>query len=856
MLTDKEIKNLKGLSQSQAEAILRDEGYNELPGEKGKKVWQIILDVLKEPMLLLLLACSAIYFLLGDIREALLLFGAIFLIISITIYQENKTEKALHALRNLASPRALVIRDGLKKVISGREVVRGDYIFLNEGDRVSADGIILWTLNLFIDESILTGESLAVEKSTGGAELEVGRPASSNSPFAYSGSLVTSGQGIILVKRTGVETEMGKIGKMLNIIKEENTPLQKEVSKIVKTVSVIGLILCAMVTILYILRVGGLVNGLLAGITLAMAILPEELPIILVIFLSLGAWRISKKQVLTRNMSAVETLGSASVLCIDKTGTLTQNKMQVEKTFILTKNSKNLFTGNFFTVKETGNLQKADSPLTNLAEFGYLSSKKQTFDPMDVAVKELSAKILNSERLEQNYKFIREYPLSHKLMAMANVWKNEDGSIIISAKGAPETIAELCHFTKEQTENLISAVKSMALENLRILGVAKAKYDNDSLPQKMHDFNFEFLGLLGLADPIRASVPSAIAECYRAGIKIIMITGDYPETAKNIAKQIGLKNPEETITGEEFDMISDNKLLERLKNVNVFSRMVPTQKLRIVEALKKNGEIVAMTGDGVNDAPALKSAHIGVAMGERGTDVSREASDIVLLNDDFSSLASGIREGRRIFDNLKKAVAYIFSIHIPIAGLALLPIILKWPLILYPVHIVFLELITDPVCSILFEAEPAEKNIMKRPPRERSKSFLDRRMLNLSILQGFNILLIIVLAYATATLLDKNEAQTRALTFTSLVFANIFLVLSNRSWSQTILRSVFKKNPTVWWILGGTVAMLLLINFLPELNNLFKFARLGLLDYSLALAFGLLSIVWYEAYKLIKPSAL
>jgi P-type Ca2+ transporter type 2C len=723
MLTDKEIENLQGLSQNQAETILKNEGFNELPSEKSKKIWQIILGVLKEPMLLLLVACSLIYFTLSDIREAIILCFSIFAVVVITIHQENKTEKALSALRQLASPRALVIRDGLKKIIAGREVVKGDYVFLNEGDRVSADGLVLWTLNLFIDESVLTGESIAVQKSAGNANLEVGRPASGPSPFAYSGTLVTSGQGIMSVKKTGGETEMGKIGKMLDIIKEENTPLQKEVGKIIKTVSLIGLMLCLTVVILYIFRIGGLIDGLLAGLTLAMSILPEELPVMMVIFLSLGAWRISKRQVLARNLNAVETLGSTSVLCVDKTGTLTQNKMRVEKIFALAKRQPEFSDISFYPVEKNSDLKNLPLLIKNVGEFAYLSCKKNTFDPMDTAIKEFCAKGLDTEDFEKTYEFLREYPLSHKLLAVANVWRKKNGSIAIAAKGAPEAVAELCHMTKQQTEKLMSAVKTMALDNLRILGVAQAKLGHDNLPEKMHDFNFEFLGLLGLADPVRTTVPSAIAECYGAGIKIIMITGDYPETAKNIAKQIGLKNPGETITGEEFDMMSDDELLNRLKTVTVFSRMVPTQKLRIVEALKENGEIVAMTGDGVNDAPALKSAHIGIAMGKRGTDVSREASDIVLLNDSFASLISGIKAGRTIFDNLRKAVAYILSIHIPIAGLALLPIMLEWPLVLYPVHVVFLEFIIDPACSVLFEAEPAEKNVMKRPPANQNSRF-------------------------------------------------------------------------------------------------------------------------------------
>jgi Ca2+-transporting ATPase len=844
MLSDFEIKNLKGLTSRQVTEKLINDGYNELPADKKKNFWHICYEVISEPMFILLIACSFIYFLLGDIHEAIMLFSVIFVIVGIAIFQENKTEKALDALRNLSSPRALVIRDGEQKRIAGRDVVPGDIIILNEGDRVPADGILLWSLNLNIDESILTGESMPVKKIPAGNEsLAMLPPQGDNTPFIFSGSLVSSGQGVGLVKYTGDKTEMGKIGKMLEKIKDEKTPLQADTDKIVKIISLIGFILCILVVILYALTRGDIIKGFLAGLTLGMAIIPEEFPVVLTIFLSLGAWRISKKNVLARKMSAVETLGSATVLCVDKTGTLTTNKMAL----------KQIYAGNkFYDFSQT-----LEAFAKDLLKISALACKQELFDPMEKAINELNIKLkidISSEIANESLELVKEYPLSDKIFSMINVWRGQrdKNNFLISAKGAPEAIFDLCHLSESEIIKYKNAINQMAESGLRILGVAKSEYTGDVIPSDRHDYNFEFMGLLGFADPVRAGVPDAIKLCYRAGIKVIMITGDYQITASNIGRQIGLKNYRDLITGPELEKLNDQELMAKIKDVCIFCRVYPEQKLRIVSALKANSEIVAMTGDGVNDAPALKAAHIGIAMGERGTDVAREASAIVLLDDDFSSLVNGISVGRRIFDNMMKAMSFVISVHIPIAGLSLIPLIFKWPIIFFPVHIVFLELVVDPVCSVLFEAEPAEKNIMERPPRNPKRSIFNKEMLGKSIMQGVIMLIIFLTVFRLAIILNKTTEEARAITFSALIFSNLALILSSRSNVMGIVGTLKKKNNVLWIIFLSTLLLLAISIYLPILRGIFGFDILSFYDLLFAFIASLASIAWFEYSKRVK----
>ncbi len=751
-------------------------------------------------MFLILVTCGVIYLILGDIQEALMLLGFVFLVMGITFYQERKTERTLEALRDLSSPRALVIRDAEPKRLAGREVVRGDIVVLSEGDRVPADAVLLSCTNFSADESLLTGESVAVRKVPCDTPIEMGCPGGDDLPFLYSGTLVVQGQGIACVRAIGRNTEMGKIGKALQTIDIEGTTLQKEIGRLVRNLALIGLSLCLVVVVVYGLTRGHWLKGILAGLTLAMAILPEEFPVILTIFLALGAWRISHKHVLTRRVPTVETLGAATVLCVDKTGTLTQNRMSVGKLLV---------NGDFWTVNENSE-QPLPEKFHELFEVSILASRPDPFDPMEKALKELGRRYLReTEHLHDDWLLLREYPLSQELLSFAQVWQSADNcDYLVAAKGAPEAIADLCHFNKMESLQLNQQIHSLASQGLRVLGVAQASFSSSTFPSEQHDFPFEFIGLIGFADPVRPGVPDAIKECYKAGIRVIMITGDYPTTALSIAREIGLSVKNGCITGAELAEMEDATLQELIKAVNIFARVVPEQKLRLVQALKNNGDVVAMTGDGVNDAPALKAAHIGIAMGGRGTDVAREASALVLLDDDFSSIVQAVKLGRRIFDNLKKAMAYIFAIHIPIAGLSLIPILFRWPLILFPVHVVFLEMIIDPACSIAFEAESEEADIMDRPPRRPEEPLFDWHTLGLSLLQGSGVLIIVVAVFIIALVRGQGEHDARALTFTSLIIANLGLILTNRSWSETILVTVRQPNKALWIIIGGALVLL------------------------------------------------
>lgn len=839
MAEDFDITSALGLSEAEAEKRLKIDGYNELPSAKPRSIFAIALEVVREPMFLLLVAGGLIYLMLGDLQEALMLMGFVFVVMGITIYQERKTERALEALRDLSSPRALVIRGAVEKRIAGREVVRGDLIILSEGDRVPADAILLSCTNLSADESLLTGESVSVRKVCSDGQSDMAPPGGDGLPFVYSGTLVVQGQGVALVKATGFYTEIGKIGRSLQKVEPEETALQKETLHLVRNLAILGLSLCALVVIIYGLTRGDWLHGFLAGITMAMAVLPEEFPVVLTIFLALGAWRISRSNVLTRRVPAVETLGSATVLCVDKTGTLTQNRMTVKKIF-----AENEF---YDLALVKGRLPEA---IHQVVEYSILASQKDPFDPMEKAFKRLGDDYLaRTEHIHSDWSLVQEYPLSRELLAMSRVWKSPCGEqYVIAAKGAPEAIVDLCHLDEASMKELSLKIKSMADDGLRVLGVAKACF-RGNLPQEQHDFRFNFLGLIGLEDPVRPGAADAIRECYAAGIRVVMITGDYPGTAQAIARQIGLPS-DRVITGPELAKLSDAELSERIRDVSIFSRVVPEQKLRLISALKADGEVVAMTGDGVNDAPALKSADIGIAMGGRGTDVARESASLVLLDDDFSSIVKAVRQGRRIFDNIKKAMAYILAIHVPIAGMSLIPVLLQWPLVLLPVHVVFLELIIDPACSVVFEAEPEESDVMSRPPRDPQKPLFGRSIIALSLLQGVSVLIIVLAVYAVSLYRGQGEMEARALTFTTLIVANLGLILTNRSWSRTILETLSTPNAALWWVIGGALVFLGAVLYVPFLRDLFSFAFLHFIDLAICFMAGIASILWFEGLKL------
>jgi Ca2+-transporting ATPase len=838
-----EASSTQGLTSAEAIERLAQDGFNELPSAIRHGTLAIALSVAREPMFLLLIASVTIYLALGDLREALVLSFSLFVIFAITIFQERKTERALDALRDLSSPRALVIRDGEQQRIAGREVARDDILILTEGDRVPADAVLLSCNDLMVDESLLTGESVPVRKIAWDGVRKATRPGGDDLPFVYSGTMLVQGRGVARVLATGLKTEIGNIGKALQSLDPDETFLQKRSLTLIRTFAAVGISLCIVVIILYGVSRGDWMGGFLAGIALAMSLLPEEIPVVLTVFLALGAWRMSQRRVLTRRMPAIEALGAVTVLCVDKTGTLTLNRMSVSR----------LYTGGeFYYVDGIGN-PTLPQRFHELVRFSVLASETDPYDPMEKAFKELGDRYLTSVESTEDWQLVHEYSISPELLALSHVWKSpHSGEYIIATKGAPEAVWDLCHFDSYQREQLSEQVDAMARDGLRVLAVAKSRFDKGEWPATQHEFDFEFLGLIGLADPLRPSVPAALEECYGAGIKVVMITGDYPSTAQAIARKAGFAAGATIFTGREIEALGAAELRRLIPKTNIFARVLPEQKLNLVEAFKANGEIVAMTGDGVNDAPALKAAHIGIAMGGRGTDVAREAAALVILDDNFSTIVEAIRGGRRIFDNIQKAMGFIFSIHVPIAGLALLPLLLDWPLVLAPVHIVFLELIIDPACSIAFESEPEEADVMARPPRDPDAPLFNKRDVLFSLLQGAVVLMIVLFIFGISLQRGETDAQARALTFTTLVLGVLSLITVNRSRSRSLLQVLRSANAAYLWVVAGTLGFLAAVLYVTELQNIFRFAPLRFADLGICLATGIVCLLLIELLKMTR----
>jgi len=836
----------RGLSDAEAEQRLARYGYNELPFSTRRGTLSIALGVAREPMFLLLLVSAVIYVTLGDVREATVLSASIFLIMAITVFQERKTERALEALRDLSSPRALVIRDGNQKRIAGREVVRDDLLIMTEGDRVPADAALLSCNDLLLDESLLTGEPGPVRKVPWDGVQPIVRPGGDDLPFVYSGTMLVQGRALARVVATGVQSELGKIGKALQHVDGDETFLQKKSGLLIRNCAAVGLSLCGLAVVLFGITRGDWLNGFLAGIALAMALLPEEIPVVLTVFLALGAWRMSKKNVLTRRMPAIEALGAATLLCVDKTGTLTLNQMSVTQLHI---------DDEFIAVDQAG-ARVLPQKYRDLVRFAVLASETEPFDPMEKAFKALGDKYLNDIENHTGWTLVHEYSLSPEMLALSHVWKlpNRD-EYVIAAKGAPEAVADLCHLSQLDRRALEGDVEIMARDGLRVIGVARAHATNPAWPTDQHGFDFEFLGLLGLADPIRPSVPEAIRQCHQAGISVAMITGDYPSTARAVARRVGLEETAQVLTGPDIDRLSDAALRRRIAETTVFARVLPEQKLRLVEGYKTNGAIVAMTGDGVNDAPALKAAHVGIAMGGRGADVARESAALVLLDDDFSTIVEAIRSGRRIFDNIQKAMAFIFAIHVPIAGLALLPLIFDWPLILSPVHIVFLELIIDPACSIAFEAEAAEADIMTRPPRARETPLFGMGDIAHSLLQGCIVLATVLATFTFALARGQGSDEARAIAFVTMVLGMCGLILANRSWSRSLTASFNSPNPALWATLTAALFLLAAALYIPSLREAFRFTALSVIDLALCVGAGLINLLFNNLLTLKRRRA-
>jgi Ca2+-transporting ATPase len=771
---------------------------NELPIDKPRGLISIVAEVVKEPMFALLLACCLLYILIGSLQESLILSVFVVMIIGLTIFQSWKTEKTLAALKDLSSPKALVIRDGIEQSIPSRELVVSDIMIIEEGDKISADAIILETENLAVEESSLTGESLAVSKIIG-AEI-------------YSGTLVTQGKAKAKVSAIGIDTKLGKLGKTIKSIVKEESRFKKESAKLISKILIVEVFLSIIIIGVYWLLRNNLFQGLLTSLTFAMAMLPEEIPAVLTIFLALGAWRLSQQKVLTKKMPAVETLGSINVLCVDKTGTITQNKMSASQ---------------LYYQDEIYKLEGKEIPekFHPLVESALLASRDKSFDPIEQGFLELAG-LTDTEHLRKDWKLAQEYPLSSSLSAMSRAWDLPDAAVEYSvhSKGSPEAIFDLCHLEAARKEELTKVISQMAEQGLRVLGLAKSTKLLKELPANQHDIDFEFVGLVAFSDPIRPNIKEAVADCYSAGIRVIMITGDYHVTAQNIAKQIGLKHEEEYLTGAMIEKFSDQELQEKIKNITICSRVSPDQKLRIVNALMADGNIVAMTGDGVNDAAALKASHVGIAMGIRGTEVARQTADLVLLDDNFTSIVGAIRQGRRIYNNLVKAMSYILAIHIPIAGLTMLPVIFAGlPVIFYPLHIALLELLIDPTCSLVFESENEARNIMSIPPRALNEPILNKQKTLRSLSLGLAAMGLTAAVLIILSQLGYTDNQVRAYTFLTLIIANLGLTMLHKDWSATSPKQYLSANKT----LGVLILIILLVSalvvWIPALRSALHF---------------------------------
>ncbi|HEY2388912.1 MAG TPA: HAD-IC family P-type ATPase [Candidatus Binatia bacterium] len=829
----------EGLSDVEAAERLRVDGANELSSEGRDGALALITGVAREPMVLLLGACAAVYLALGDLQDALVLSASVVAVIAISSHQTRKTERALAALRELSSPRARVIRERRELRIPSREVVRGDLLLVAEGDRVTADALLVAAANLQTDESLLTGESLPVAKAAAGDAAVPVAPGGDGSPCVYAGTLAVAGHGVARVYATGAGTELGKIGRTLAMPDTGTTHLARQVRQLVRAFAVASFVVCVTVAVGYAARYGDWTGGLLAGLALAMSMIPEEFPVILTLFLALGAWRMSRRHVLVRRMPAVEALGSITVLCVDKTGTLTENRMAA---MMLSAD------GGRWDLRANAN-EPLPEQYHRLLEFAVLASQQRAFDPMERAINEAGERCLaGTEHLHRNWQLLREYPLSPELLAISHVWRSvEHTRWIVAAKGAPEAVIDLCHLDDARAATLAHEVAAIADGGLRVLGVAAALIDGPELPAKQHDVPFAFVGLIGLADPLRPTARGAVAECAAAGIHTVMITGDYPGTARHVAAEVGLASLD-VVTGAAMDLMSDAELARRACVVDVFARVVPAQKVRLVHALQAGGAIVGMTGDGVNDAPALRDADVGVAMGARGSDVAREAADMVLVDDDFSSLVGAIRLGRRVYGNLRKAMTYVIAIHVAIAGVALLPVLTGWPLVLLPIHIVLLELIIDPASSIAFEAEPEEPDVMRRPPRDPAEPLFRLPTVVRAVFQGAVAFAMTAAALAFALAGGADEPRVRAVGFATIVLMNLGLVLASRSDAGAVA-ALRVRNPALVWVLAGAVIMLVAGLAVPALRGVLHFSPPATRDVVVVLAAAALALMAFDAVK-------
>ncbi len=809
-----------GLTSLEAARLLTEFGPNSVESDTSRSRLSETFAVLREPMLLLLLAAGLISFFLAELTDAILLMFTVVIVLGISIYQQQRTNRALAALKELTAPLAHVVRDGLEVRISSRDVVPGDIIILSEGDRVVADAELVTVSSLEFDESLLTGESIPITKSTG--------------EIAFTGSLAVRGHGRARVLATGNETELGKIGKSIESIPYTRTHLQQSIDSIVKTIGGVALLTVIAIVIIYGVTRGNWLEGGIAAIAAAMALIPEEFPVILTLFMALGAWRMARVRVIARQAPAIEALGSVTVLCVDKTGTLTRNEMTVSEVQI----DHRVIPAHEAVDSEDG---------FELLRIASLAAPKTPFDPMDKAFRAF----VDIEETTEGLISVAEFPVIKERLAYIHIWQ-QGPSLLVAAKGAPEHIAKLCGIEGVAVEEINQRVTTAGEKGLRVIAVATA-VGEIGRTESIEGFEFRFLGLTFLKDPIREGVPASVRECVTAGIRTIMITGDHPTTARSIAQEIGLHHPNDVLTGSQLSLLSDDELSEHVRRCQVFARVTPGDKLRLIRALQANGEVVAMTGDGINDAPALRAADIGIAMGGRGTDVAREAAHLIITDDDFTSIVAGIRRGRAIYANIQKAMTYVIAIHIPIFGMALVPVLVAdWPLILVPALIAFHEVIIDPASSIAFEVESPDPKIMSQPPRKPHSGVFDRKEILLALLQGFSIFTLVFVIFLGNIASDTPEEKVRSLTFATLVIANVILILINRSRTLTLWEALIKRrNKAIPWLIFGATTLLLLLLNVPLIRESFDLEALQWKEYLSLVALSYLSVSWLDLHKII-----
>jgi Ca2+-transporting ATPase len=820
-----------GLNDAEVINSRKKYGINQLNYKKENSFIDAVKGLAKEPMVILLLVTSGIYFVSGKTGDGIFLAAAIVLVAGISLFQDSKTRNALEKLKDFSQPKCKVIRNGKLIEINSQDLVVGDSLMVEEGTSITADGKIIHSNDFSVNESILTGESLSVYKD-----------ASADDNHIYHGTTVASGLAIAQITAIANETKLGKIGESLEKIVDEKTPLELQINNFVKKMVIAGAIVFLIVWGINYFHSLNFLDSLIKALTLAMSILPEEIPVAFTTFMALGAWRLMKMGIVVKQMKTVETLGSASIICVDKTGTITQNKMSLAKLFVLQNNQ----------IKDTEKLTEVDKALIRTAMF---ASEPIPFDPMEIALHEAYEKT-NIPDERSTYHMIHEYPLGGKPPMMTHLFENKNGDRIIATKGAPEALINICKLNQEQKTQINEAIEKLAKDGYRVLGVGEATYKNNDFPTTQQEFPFQFKGLVAFYDPPKENIKTVLQDFYKAGITIKIVTGDNALTTAAIAKQIDFKNADKCINGEDLMKLNEQELSKCVMETSIFTRMFPDAKLKIINALKAQHEIVAMTGDGVNDGPALKAAHIGIAMGKKGTEIAKQAASLILLEDDLSKMVDAVAMGRRIYTNLKKAIQYIISIHIPIILTVFIPLALGWiyPNIFSPVHIIFLELIMGPTCSIIYENEPMEKNAMLQNPRPFTSSFFNWKELTTSIIQGLAITAGTLFVYQYSVYQSFDEAHTRTMVFTVLIVANIILTLVNRSFYYSIFTTIRYKNNLILLIIAITVGITGALIFVPTLTTFFEFERLNLSELLICIGVGFIAVIWFELVKLRNSS--